>query len=78
MDYYYLALTECINTGEMEMADKAYETLEEAKKWISINERNSHYRHHPYSKILKIDCNTLEIAQLYFRTPSSRSWLQLW
>ena len=78
MDYYYLALTECINTGVMEMADKAYETLEEAKEWISINEPNSHYRHHPYSKILQINCNNLEIVQMYFRTPRNGNWYELW
>jgi hypothetical protein len=78
MDYYYLALTECINTGEIQMADKAYETLEQAKNWISIFEPNSHYRHHPYSKILKVNCNTLEIVQMYFRTPRNSDWYELW
>ena len=78
MDYYYLALTECINTDEIQMADKVYETLEQAKNWVSIYEPSGHYRNHPYSKILKVNCNTLEIVQMYFRTPRNQMWHQLW
>lgn len=78
MYYYYIALTECINTGEMDMAYKVFESLEEAKEWVKDNEANSHYRHHPYSKIIQINTNTNEATQLYFRTPRNGDWYELW
>tara|TARA_A100001515_G_scaffold142968_1_gene142946 strand:+ start:637 stop:885 length:249 start_codon:yes stop_codon:yes gene_type:complete len=62
--YFYLALTECNNTEGIEMADKAYETLEEAKEWIE--DTNKAFHHYSYSsKIIMINCNTLEIMNVY-------------
>ena len=63
MDYYYLALTES-GHGELVVADDPFEGLNQAKQWIE--DTNKAFHHYSYrSKIIMINCNTLEIMNVY-------------
>ena len=74
----YVCITECINTGHLEISSETIVTLEEAKTWISENCASGSYRNHNFDKILEIS-NSGNVEQVYFRRPENHGeWYCMW
>ena len=66
----FICITECINTGHLEISEYPFTSLEDAKQWVSENCASDSYRNYNVSKIIEINSQG-ETQQVYTNKPES-------
>ena len=68
----FVCITEDVNNRLLQVTtlNSNYNTLEDAKEWISENSSSGHYSCHNFDKIIVLDSNG-ETEQIYTRQPEN-------